>query len=228
MKRKLGVAICAALGIVCVGGAFGAEVLVWRDEFDGERLDPLKWTAETGLVRNDRAAQLYRADPANLTVADGALRLTATFDAAGYSNPFYGKNGWEDWRSYTKSKHYASGSVNSFGKLSMRYGRVEVRARFSVASGAWPAIWMLGTTQTPPADLADPEAFWRCVSTVPWPQCGEIDLMEYATRDGDGAEAAAQARQLGRFVDGPDLQDGRQDAPVQGFGPSGSRGGGLA
>ena len=214
MKRKLGVAICAALGIVCVGGAFGAEVLVWRDEFDGERLDPLKWTAETGLVRNDRA----------LTVADGALRLTATFDAAGYSNPFYGKNGWEDWRSYTKSKHYASGSVNSFGKLSMRYGRVEVRARFSVASGAWPAIWMLGTTQTPPADLADPEAFWRCVSTVPWPQCGEIDLMEYATRDGDGAEAAAQARQTIHST----LHWGDSWAPVQGFGPSGSRGGGLA
>ena len=78
------------------------------------------------------------------------LRLTATFDEAGYSNPFYGKNGWEDWRSYTKSKPYASGSVNSFGKFSMRYGRVAVRARFNVASGAWPAIWMLGTTQTPP------------------------------------------------------------------------------
>ena len=147
------------------------------------------------MVRNDRAAQLYRADPANLTVADGVLRLTATFDAAGYPNPFYGKNGWEDWRSYIKSKPYASGSVNSFGKFSMRYGRVAVRARFSVASGAWPAIWMLGTTQTPPADLDDAVAFWRAVSTVPWPQCGEIDLMEYATRDDDDAEAAAQARQ---------------------------------
>ena len=181
--------------MAAAGMAPAAEVLVWHDEFEGEALDGAKWTAEQGLVRNDRAAQLYRADPANLTVADGVLRLTATFDEAGYSNPFYGKNGWEDWRSYTKSKPYASGSVNSFGKFSMRYGRVAVRARFNVASGAWPAIWMLGTTQTPPANLADPEAFWRCVSTVPWPQCGEIDLMEYATRDGDGAEAAAQARQ---------------------------------
>ena len=171
------------------------EVLVWHDEFEGVALDGARWTAEQGLVRNDRAAQLYRADPATLTVADGVLRLTATFDEAGYQNPFYGKNGWEDWRSYTKTKPYASGSVNSFGKFSMRYGRVAVRARFSVASGAWPAIWMLGTTQTPPADLDDAVAFWRAVSTVPWPQCGEIDLMEYATRDGDGAEAAAQARQ---------------------------------
>lgn len=181
--------------MAAVGVAPAAEVLVWHDEFEGEALDGAKWTAEQGLVRNDRAAQLYRANPANLTVADGALRLTATFDEAGYPNPFYGRNGWEDWRSYIKSKPYASGSVNSFGKFSMRYGRVAVRARFSVASGAWPAIWMLGTTQTPPADLDDAVAFWRAVSTVPWPQCGEIDLMEYATRDGDGAEAAALARQ---------------------------------
>ena len=181
--------------MAAAGMAPAAEVLVWHDEFEGVALDGAKWTAEQGLVRNDRAAQLYLADPANLTVADDVLRLTATFDEAGYPNPFYGRNGWEDWRSYTKSKPYASGSVNSFGKFSMRYGRVAVRARFNVASGAWPAIWMLGTTQTPPADLNDPEAFWRCVSTVPWPQCGEIDLMEYATRDGDDAEAAAQARQ---------------------------------
>lgn len=187
------------LGLILVSLAASlvsaAEVLVWHDEFEGTALDGARWTAEQGLVRNDRAAQLYRADPANLTVADGVLRLTATFDEAGYPNPFYGRNGWEDWRSYTKSKPYASGSVNSFGKFSMRYGRVAVRARFSVASGAWPAIWMLGTAQTPPGDLADAEAFWRAVSAVPWPQCGEIDLMEYATRDGDGAEAAALARQ---------------------------------
>ena len=187
------------LGLILVSFAASlvsaTEVLVWHDEFEGVALDGARWTAEQGLVRNDRAAQLYRADPANLTVADGVLRLTATFDEAGYPNPFYGRNGWEDWRSYTKTKPYASGSVNSFGKFSMRYGRVAVRARFSVASGAWPAIWMLGTTQTPPGDLGDAEAFWRAVSTVPWPQCGEIDLMEYATRDGDGAEAAAQARQ---------------------------------
>ncbi len=113
------------------------------------------------------------------------LRLTATFDEAGYSNPFYGKNGWEDWRSYTKSKPYASGSVNSFGKFSMRYGRVAVRARFNVASGAWPAIWMLGTTQTPPADLNDPEAFWRCVSTVPWPLAAAALLIPILRRRGD-------------------------------------------
>ena len=77
--------------MAAAGMAPAAEVLVWHDEFEGEALDGAKWTAEQGLVRNDRAAQLYRADPANLTVADGVLRLTATFDAAGYPNPFYGK-----------------------------------------------------------------------------------------------------------------------------------------
>lgn len=192
MKRKLVVAICTALGIVCVGGAFGAEVLVWRDEFDGERLDPLKWTAETGLVRNDRAAQIYRDDARHLSVSGGSLNLTATYSAEGYANPYLGKR--SDWRGTTTHKAYASAAVNSFGKLSMRYGRVEVRARFSVASGAWPAIWMLGSTQAIPADVDDPETFWQTAASITWPQCGEIDIMEYATRDADDAATATAAR----------------------------------
>lgn len=76
----------------------------------------------------------------------------------------------------------------------MRYGRVEVRARFGVASGVWPAIWMLGSTQDIPKRLDDPETFWQTAASIPWPQCGEIDIMEYATRDADDAADAADAR----------------------------------
>lgn len=144
MRQTVRMMLCATLGLAAAAEISGAEVLVWHDEFEGETLDLSKWTAETGLVRNDRAAQLYRNDPENLSVSGGALRLTATHAAEGYANPYFGKR--EDWRGDTASKAYASGAVNSFGKLSMRYGRVEVRARFGVASGVWPAIWMLGST----------------------------------------------------------------------------------
>lgn len=40
-----------------------------------------------------------------------------------------------------------------------------MRARIPVAKGAWPAIWLLGTS-------------------LPWPHNGEIDVMEYYHTDG--------------------------------------------
>jgi beta-glucanase (GH16 family) len=45
---------------------------------------------------------------------------------------------------------------------SWRYGRIEVRAKLPTGYGTWPAIWMLGAN----------------FSTVGWPACGEIDIME--------------------------------------------------
>lgn len=48
-------------------------------------------------------------------------------------------------------------------KFSFVYGKVEVRAKLPDAGGTWPAIWMLGDN----------------ISTVGWPACGEIDIMEH-------------------------------------------------
>jgi beta-glucanase (GH16 family) len=55
---------------------------------------------------------------------------------------------------------YTSASLNTKDKYSFLYGRLEVCARIPTAGGAWPAIWTLG-------------------NDMPWPSCGEIDLMEY-------------------------------------------------
>ena len=55
---------------------------------------------------------------------------------------------------------YTSASINTRGKFTFTYGRLEVRAKIPTSKGAWPAIWLLGTAN-------------------PWPQCGEIDVMEY-------------------------------------------------
>ena len=54
---------------------------------------------------------------------------------------------------------YLTGGIYTKGKLSITYGKVEVKARLKGARGAWPAIWML------------PE-------NAPWPDGGEIDIME--------------------------------------------------
>lgn len=54
---------------------------------------------------------------------------------------------------------YLTGGIYTKGKYSITYGKVEVKARLEGAQGAWPAIWML------------PE-------NAPWPDGGEIDIME--------------------------------------------------
>jgi len=62
---------------------------------------------------------------------------------------------------------YTSARMITKEKFDFKYGRVEVRAKLPVGAGTWPAIWMLG------ADI----------STVGWPACGEIDIMEHRGND---------------------------------------------
>ena len=56
-----------------------------------------------------------------------------------------------------------SGSINTFKRAAWTYGRFEIRAKIPSGIGTWPAIWMLGEN----------------IPAVPWPTCGEIDIMEY-------------------------------------------------
>lgn len=58
---------------------------------------------------------------------------------------------------------YTSARLLSKGKYSFKYGKVEARAKLPAGVGTWPAIWMLGDN----------------ISTVNWPACGEIDIMEH-------------------------------------------------
>jgi beta-glucanase (GH16 family) len=62
---------------------------------------------------------------------------------------------------------FTSASLTTSGKMAWKYGRVEVRAKVPAARGTWPAIWML------PTDIAK----------IPWPKCGEIDIMEHVGFD---------------------------------------------
>lgn len=57
---------------------------------------------------------------------------------------------------------YTSARIVSKGEQA--YGRYEARIRLPYGQGIWPAFWLLG---------AD------CGPAVIWPQCGEIDIMEY-------------------------------------------------
>jgi len=55
---------------------------------------------------------------------------------------------------------YTSASLTS--RADWTHGRIEMRAKIPTGRGTWPAFWTLG----------------RDITTVGWPACGEIDIME--------------------------------------------------
>lgn len=57
---------------------------------------------------------------------------------------------------------YTSGRITTQGKQDFKYGRIEARMKLPSFTGSWPAFWMLGANS----------------SSVGWPKCGEIDIME--------------------------------------------------
>ncbi len=57
---------------------------------------------------------------------------------------------------------FTSARINTKGKFSQAYGRFEARVKTPYGPGLWPAFWMLGAN----------------IDATPWPQCGEIDIME--------------------------------------------------
>lgn len=58
---------------------------------------------------------------------------------------------------------YTSGRIKTQGLFEQQHGRFEARIKLPLGQGLWPAFWMLGAN----------------VEEVPWPGCGEIDIMEY-------------------------------------------------
>jgi beta-glucanase (GH16 family) len=147
--------IAAALGLALLArtAEAGEPTLIWSDEFDGEALDPAKWSAAHdcwGGGNGER--QCYT--PGGVEVSGGLLRLTARAErAVGPASPQGGRQ---------RTRAYSSGKVLTRGVASFRYGRIEVRAKLPEGQGLWPAIWML-----PEHD-----------NYGPYPQSGEIDIAE--------------------------------------------------
>jgi beta-glucanase (GH16 family) len=58
---------------------------------------------------------------------------------------------------------YTSGRIKTQGLFQQEHGRFEARIKLPEGGGLWPAFWMLGAN----------------FDEVGWPDCGEIDIMEY-------------------------------------------------
>ncbi len=63
--------------------------------------------------------------------------------------------------------NYTSSRMKTQGKKSWKYGKVEARISVPAFLGSWPAFWMLGDN----------------ISTIGWPACGEIDIMEHVNTE---------------------------------------------
>lgn len=119
--------------------------LVWQDEFNGKAPDDKTWSRckrETSDWNNTMSD-----DPRLVELKDGILRL----------------HGIVNDRKDDKAPYLTAG-LTSMGKYSFKYGKVQIRARFNSAQGAWPALWMMGEKGA-------------------WPANGEIDLMEHLNFD---------------------------------------------
>ena len=58
---------------------------------------------------------------------------------------------------------WTSARIKSQDKRSFQYGKIEFRAKLPTGIGPWPAAWMMGNN----------------ISSVGWPACGEIDVLEW-------------------------------------------------
>jgi beta-glucanase (GH16 family) len=126
--------------------------LVWSDEFqgkDGSRPDASKWTYDIGGSGwGNHELEYYTNRPENARIEHGELVITAR------QEPYTGPDG-------AKFK-YTSARLKTEGLFSQAYGRFEARIKLPAGQGIWPAFWLLGEN----------------ISSVGWPKCGEIDIME--------------------------------------------------
>lgn len=130
------------------------QKLVFSDEFDGTALDGARWVYETGAdIRNDEV-QAYTNRRSNVSVESGELVLT-------------GRAEEYDGASFT------SGSVNTEGRFSFAFGRIEARFAAPTARGCSAAFWMLPEDPAPDVQT--------CLTGLPcyagtWPAWGDITI----------------------------------------------------
>jgi beta-glucanase (GH16 family) len=131
--------------------------LTWSDEFDtadGSAPDPAKWVSDIGGGGwGNNELQSYTDRRENSVIRGGALVIRAARET------FTGRDGIR--------REYTSARLKTQGTFTQTYGKFETRLRVPRGQGIWPAFWMLG----------------QDISTVGWPTCGEIDIMEHIGRE---------------------------------------------
>lgn len=129
----------------------------WSQDFTNQASglpDPTYWNVLVGPAENSNKEQQYYTDNfANLHVENGALRLIATHG------------------SQPKGYSYGSARIETQGKQSFLYGRIDITAKLPAGTGTWPAVWL----------LPDNDAYAKkspASDTLRYKNGGEIDVIE--------------------------------------------------
>jgi beta-glucanase (GH16 family) len=151
--------------------AAGPKVLklLWADEFNGKKgsLPSSKsWEYDIGNGYGWGNAELeyYTNKPANIsTDGKGKLVISANRISDSQGNATDNSSATTGILNSCWECQFTSAKIKSSRKVQFQYGRIEARMKVAAGEGTWPAFWMLGS------DLLDGS---------PWPECGEIDIVE--------------------------------------------------
>lgn len=167
-------------------GSPGQETLVWSDEFNAttaqSQPDPANWTYDQGSGGwGNQELETYC----------GWGAATAPCSAAS-PNAYVANDGYLHIVARSDGKGgYTSARLKTQGLQSFQYGRMEARIQIPAGQGMWPAFWMLGNN----------------ISTISWPACGELDIMENIGKEPDTVHGS---------VHGPGYNGGNPDVLATG------------
>jgi len=129
--------------------------ILFFDDFSSSTLDRSKWNVEiTGPVYNNEQ-QAYVDSPETIYIEESE---DTSADANGVLviHPRHCPGFVTPEGNYFD---FISGRLNTMGKVEFMYGTIAARMKLPVGVGLWPAFWAMG-------------------SDKPWPDNGEIDIME--------------------------------------------------
>jgi beta-glucanase (GH16 family) len=127
--------------------------LVWEDDFSGaagKAPDAKKWQYDIGIGPGNDGWGNQELEYYTDRPQNVALDGAGNLAITARKESFGGRG-------------FTSGRINTKGLFAQGYGRFEARIKMPWGPGIWPAFWMLGSN----------------IDKVPWPECGEIDIMEY-------------------------------------------------
>lgn len=127
--------------------------LVWEDNFDGsagKAPDASKWVYDIGIGPGNDGWGNQELQFYTNRSENVALDGTGNLAITARRESYAGRG-------------FTSARLNTKGVFAQAYGRFEARIKLPWGPGIWPAFWMLGAN----------------IDQVTWPQCGEIDIMEY-------------------------------------------------
>lgn len=129
--------------------SYPGYTLKWSDEFNGTVLDQNNWAYDAGdgcpalCGWGNNELEYYTNSTDNLFFQDGKMIIEAKQQAV-------------------SGKNYTSARINTQGKKTFKFGRIDIRAKLPTGKGIWPAFWMLPQNN----------------AYGTWPKSGEIDIME--------------------------------------------------